>query len=68
MKRIALWLTLLTALLLITGCGGGIADDSRSRQDRWKRVFESDAKQFNDDLDAFLLTDQPGRLTRWHTE
>ena len=68
MKRIALWLTLLTALLTTAGCGGGIADSSRDRQDRYKRVFENDAKQFNDDVDAFLLMDRPGRLSWWRVE
>ncbi len=68
MKRIALFLTLLISSFLIAGCGGGVADDSRARQDRWKRSFQTDAKQFNDDLDSFFLMEQPGRLSYWQVE
>ena len=68
MKRIALWLTLLTTLLLITGCGDGIADSRRDRQERWKRNFENDAKQLNDDIDCFLLMDRNSRMSWWQVE
>jgi hypothetical protein len=68
MKRILMGLIVLASLCLVCGCGGGIADDGRERQERWNRIFANDAKQFNDDVDAVLLMDQPGRLSWWRVE
>ncbi|HSW44818.1 MAG TPA: hypothetical protein VLM89_04540 [Phycisphaerae bacterium] len=68
MRRLFLWATVLVSLILTAGCGGGIADGGRDRQERWKRVFENDSKQFNDDVDAALLMDRPGHLSWWQVE
>ena len=68
MKRIVLGLIVVGSLWFMSGCAEGVAETGRERQERWKRVFANDAKQFNDDVDAFLLMDQPGRLSWWRVE
>lgn len=63
MKRLVLLSALLVSLILTSGCGDGVAITRRERQERHKRILESDFKQLNDDWDAFWLNDQEGRLT-----
>jgi len=65
MKRLVLLSVLLVAMILATGCGDGVAVTRRERQERHKRIFESDMKQIVDDWDAFWLNDREGRLS-WH--
>ena len=48
--------------------GDGVADTRRDRQERYKRIFNNDMKQINDDFDAFWLNDKPGRLSWWQVE
>ena len=68
MKRLVLLSTLLAMMTLATGCGDGVAITRRERQERHKRILESDWKQINDDWDAFWLNDREGRLTWFQVE
>lgn len=68
MKRMLFGLIVLGTLWLVSGCSDGIADTRRDRQERWKRILENDFKQLNDDLDSFMLMDQPSRLSPWQIE
>jgi len=63
MKRLVLLSTLLAMMILATGCGDGMAITRRERQERHKRIFESDMKQIVDDWDSFWLNDREGRLS-----
>jgi hypothetical protein len=68
MKKILLLLALGACVLAAGGCGDGVVDTRRDRQERYKRIFDNDMKQINDDWDAFWLNDQPGRLSWWQVE
>ena len=68
MRRILLLWALGACVLAAGGCGDGIADTRRDRQERYKRIFDSDMKQINDDFDSFWLNDRPSRLSWWRVE
>jgi hypothetical protein len=68
MRKILLLWFLGACVLVAGGCGDGMADTRRDRQERHKRVFDNDMKQINDDWDAFWLNDRPGRLSWWQIE
>jgi hypothetical protein len=65
MKRLILLATLLSALILSTGCGDGVAYTRRERQEHWAQNFDEDMHQLNDDWDLIMLNDRPSRLSRW---
>ena len=68
MRRWVMLATLLTVMLLATGCDDGMAYDARARRHKARKVFENDMKQLSDDIQTFLLYDNSTRLTRWTVE
>jgi len=68
MRRWVMLATLLTVMLLETGCGDGMAYDARARRHKARKIFENDMKQLADDVDLFLLNDRNLRTSGWTTE
>ena len=68
MRRWLMLAVLLTAILLQSGCGSGLAYDRQARWRQARRVFENDMKQLADDVDTFMLNDRTLRTSRWTTE
>lgn len=67
MIRWALILIVLASMFTLAGCGEGMAVTSRERAERHRRIFETDAKQFNDDWDLLWLNEDVSHLSPWRT-
>jgi hypothetical protein len=69
MRRCAFALLLVATVVLPIGCtGDGVAYTHRERQENYRRSWDMDQRMLNDDLDFFMLRDQPSRLSRWSIE
>ena len=65
MKRLLILLALLVATF-VSGCGPGMVHSASERKRRHRNIAELEARQINDDWDAFWMVDRPSRLTYWH--
>lgn len=52
-------------LTLQPGCGDGVAYTRQERAQHYKEQAELDSRMLNDDVDLFMLTDRPSRLSRF---
>ncbi len=67
MKKIAILLLLCMCLgTVLAGCAGTV-DTGSERCRRYWEITDSQARQFNDDLDYLLLFERNTRLSRYHT-
>ncbi len=58
---------LATILVCSTGCAG-YGETYAERQHRWKSVWRQDANGLVEDIDKWLHTDRPARLTHWEAK
>ena len=68
MRRWLIPAMLLATVGFQTGCGSGMAYDSRERQHHARKILENDLKQLVDDWDLLWLNDQNLRTSRWSVE
>lgn len=66
------WFVLLTvgAVCWLTqvGCSGNMTETPAEIAHRQRRVVDVDTKLLSEDVELFLLTDRPSRLTKWQVE
>ncbi|MGE4285418.1 MAG: hypothetical protein AB7F23_02250 [Phycisphaerae bacterium] len=63
MKKSILALLLISSVLLVSGCGAGVGTTADERYRSYQNINNIGNRQLNDDINMFLHTDQPSRLT-----
>ncbi len=51
---------------LTAGCTG-FGQSAAERRHRWAAVIDNDTRGLVEDVDMLLMTDEPARLSKWHT-